>query len=107
MPPLPEDNVASYPQKDVRYFRSKTEPNCIRNDKVALDSICFVARTMADTPLPCMRTIYQDKVLVERDQRMVRRRSEASRNTMVNLSVFTYLCLVSSIAMSESNVILG
>ena len=65
VPPLPKENVPKYPQEDSAYFRSKTEPNYVRTDKISLDSISTVAKTLLDVPLPSMRAIYQDKVHVD------------------------------------------
>ena len=65
LPPLPKENVP-YPQEDTAYFASKTEPNYVRNDKITLNEILSIAKTLKDHPLPSMRSVYQDKVEVER-----------------------------------------
>ena len=65
VPPLPNENVSSYPQEDTRFFSSKTEPKYVRNDKVSLDAIILVVRCMPTTSLPPLRSVYQDKVRVD------------------------------------------
>ena len=57
--------MANYPQENTAYFKLKKEPNYVRTDKISLDSIFTVAKTLLDMPMPSMRSIYQDKVHVE------------------------------------------
>ena len=65
LPPLPKEN-GPYPQEDPAYFASKTEPNYVRNDKITLNEIVSIAKTLKEHSLPSMRSVYQDKVDVER-----------------------------------------
>ena len=65
-PALPVANEANYPQEDRRYFQSKKEANYVRNDKITLDSIVSVSKSIAADKLPSLRTVYQDRVQVVR-----------------------------------------
>lgn len=66
--PLPDINYATYPQENQAYFMLKKEVNYVRKDKVSLEKIVNkICAALGEDAIPGMRSVYQDRVFVERD----------------------------------------
>ena len=62
---LPKNADPNYPQENAAYFKTKTEPNYVRNNKISLDKLHLYCAELGEGSFPSLRSVYQNSVEVE------------------------------------------